>query len=317
MKTFYERVNETGQKMLRNHIDIVQINVGYVCNLSCRHCHFQAGPNRSEQMSADTMKACLNFIRESEASTVDITGGSPEMNPHLPMLIEELRKISTVKRILVRTNITILGSDQYKHLLDLFKANQVELVGSLPCYGAENVNAQRGDGIFEVNIQVLKTLNQLGYGKEYSGLHLDLVYNPGGAFLPGPQAELQAAYKEQLKNNYGVEFNRLYTITNAPCGNFKEDLKKAGQFGAYMDTLIHNFNKDNLKKVMCASQVNIGWDGTVYDCDFNQALAMPIESPKTIADFTPAELLREILTDDHCYCCTAGAGSSCQGSLDQ
>jgi len=316
MKTFCQNIKEAGEKLVRNKIDIVQMNVGYVCNLACKHCHVQAGPNRSEQMSAATMKACLNFINEAKAATVDITGGSPEMNPHLPMLIEELRKISTVKRILVRTNMTLLGTDKYKHLIDLFTANKIELVGSLPCYGEENVNAQRGDGVFNSNISVLKLLNSVGYGKEKTGLILDLVYNPGGAFLPGPQAVLQAAYKEQLKGNYGIEFNHLFTITNAPCGRFKEDLKKIGESDAYMNLLIDNFNKDNLKKVMCVSQVNIGWDGAVYDCDFNQALGMRIASPKTIADFTPEELMREVLADDHCYCCTAGAGSSCQGSLD-
>lgn len=316
MKTFCESIREAGEKLVRNKIDIVQMNIGYVCNLTCKHCHVQAGPNRTEQMSAETMQACLKFISDAKASTVDITGGSPEMNPHLPMLIEELRKISTVKRILVRTNMTLLTTDKYQHLLDLFKMNKIELVGSLPCYGEENVNAQRGDGVFNNNISVLKLLNRIGYGKEKTGLILDLVYNPGGAFLPGPQAELQAAYKEQLENNYGIEFNHLFTITNAPCGRFKEDLKKSGEFDAYMKVLIDNFNKDNLKKVMCVSQVNIGWDGAVYDCDFNQVLGMRIGSPKTIADFTPDELLCEVLPDDHCYCCTAGAGSSCQGSLD-
>ncbi|WP_371379988.1 arsenosugar biosynthesis radical SAM (seleno)protein ArsS [Sporomusa aerivorans] len=316
MKTFCENVKESDEKLVRNKLDSVQINVGYVCNLTCRHCHVQAGPNRTEQMSSETMKACLNFIKEANAATVDITGGSPEMNPQLPMLIEELSNINTVKRILVRTNMTLLGLDTYKHLLDLFKANKIELVGSLPCYGEENVTAQRGAGVFNKNIEVLKLLNSIGYGKEKTGLILDLVYNPGGAFLPGPQAELQAAYKEQLKNNYGIGFNHLFTITNAPCGHFKEDLKNSSQLDAYQQLLVDNYNKDNLKKVMCVSQVNIGWDGAVYDCDFNQILGLRIHAPKTIADFTPEELLCEIIADDHCYCCTAGAGSSCQGSLE-
>ncbi len=316
MKTFCETSKEIGAKLVRNKIDIVQMNVGYICNLACNHCHVQAGPTRSEQMSAETMRACLKFINETKAATVDITGGSPEMNPHLPMLIEELRKISTIKRILVRTNMTLLATDKYKHLIDLFRANRIELVGSLPCYGEENVNEQRGNGVFTSNIRTLKLLNSVGYGKEKTGLILDLVYNPGGAFLPGPQAVLQAAYKEQLQNNFGIEFNHLFTITNAPGGRFKEYLAKAGELDTYMNLLFDNYNKDNLKKVMCVSQVNIGWDGAVYDCDFNQALGMRIGSPKTIADFTPEELMCEVLVDDHCYCCTAGAGSSCQGSLD-
>jgi len=316
MKSFCDKVKETGEKLLRNRIDIVQINVGYVCNLQCKHCHVQAGPDRKEQMSLETINACLKFIKAAKASTVDITGGSPEMNPHLAMLIQELRKIPTVKRILVRSNMTMLGSDQYKLFVDLFKANRVELVGSLPCYGAENVDAQRGQGVFQNNIDVLKMLNRIGYGQEGTGLALDLVYNPGGAFLPGPQAELQAAYKEQLKDHYGIEFNHLFTIANAPCGRFKEDLQASGELDGYMNLLVENYNKDNLKKVMCVGQVNIGWDGAIYDCDFNQVLGMRVGESKTIAEMTPENLLCEVLVDNHCYCCTAGAGSSCQGSLD-
>jgi len=316
MESFCDKVKKTGDKLFRNTIDIVQINVGYVCNLECKHCHVQAGPERTEQMSLETMKACLKFIKAAGASTVDITGGSPEMNPHLPMLIQELRKIDTVNRILVRTNMTMLGSEKYNHFVDLFKTNQVELVGSLPCYGEENVDAQRGKGVFGNNIDVLKLLNHIGYGQEGSNLALDLVYNPGGAFLPGPQAELQAAYKEQLKDQHGIEFNHLFTITNAPCGRFKEDLQVSGELDAYMKLLIDNYNKDNLTKVMCVGQVNIGWDGAIYDCDFNQVLGMRVGGVKTIAEMTPEELLCEVLVDNHCYCCTAGAGSSCQGSLD-
>ncbi len=316
MKSFCDRITESGEKLVRKNIDIVQLNIGYLCNLQCRHCHVQAGPERTEQMDIETMQACLKFIKAAKASTVDITGGSPEMNPHLPVLIRELRNISTVKRILVRTNMTMLGMEKYRYFIDLFKDYQVELVGSLPCYGQENVDAQRGEGVFGNNIRVLKLLNSIGYGKEGTGLCLDLVYNPGGAFLPGPQAELQAAYKEQLKENYGIEFNHLFTITNAPCGRFKEDLQDSGELALYMKLLSENFNKENLNKVMCAGQVNIGWDGSVYDCDFNQVLGLRVGAPKTIADLTPEELLCEILVEDHCYCCTAGAGSSCQGSLE-
>ena len=314
--TFDATVKETGKKLKRNQIDIVQINVGYVCNLNCTHCHVEAGPDRTEKMSAKTVQACIDFIKKSKAATVDITGGSPEMNPYLRDLIVGLRRIGTVQRILVRTNMAILNTAKYKDLIEFYKANKVELVGSMPCYGRDNVDAQRGSGVFKDNIEVLKQLNGVGYGKEGTGLALDLVYNPGGAFLPGPQAELQAAYKDELKKNYGIEFNHLFTITNAPCGRFKEDLAAKGELAAYMDLLAGSFNADNLGKVMCLSQVNVGWDGAVYDCDFNQALGMRVGGAKTIADFEPEELLGAVRVDDHCYCCTAGAGSSCQGSLD-
>ncbi|MBP2649523.1 MAG: radical SAM/Cys-rich domain protein [Firmicutes bacterium] len=315
MRSFYENIQVAGKKLVRNNIDTVQINVGYVCNLKCRHCHVQAGPERTEQMSVETIEACLKFITKAKASTVDITGGSPELNPHLSMLIEGARKIPMVNRIIVRTNLTMLADNSYKHLIDFFKVNNVQLVASMPCYGEENVNAQRGTGVFKHNIEALKLLNCHGYGKAGTGLTLDLVYNPGGAFLPGPQAQLQAAYKEQLKDNYGIEFNKLFTITNAPCGRFKEALATSGELEAYMELLVNSYNQDNLEKVMCLSQVNIGWDGTVYDCDFNQVQKMKIKVPKTIIDLTPEDVMGEILVDEHCYCCTAGAGSSCQGSL--
>ena len=316
MMTFDAAVKETGKKLKRNQIDIVQINVGYVCNLNCRHCHVEAGPERTEQMDAKNVQDCIEFVKNSKAATVDITGGAPEMNPHLRELIVGLRKSGTVQRILVRTNMSILNSAKHKDLIEFYKANKVELVGSMPCYGEENVDAQRGAGVFKDNIEVLKRLNSVGYGKEGTGLILDLVYNPGGAFLPGPQAELQTAYKEELRENFGIEFNHLFTITNAPCGRFKEDLAATGELGPYLDLLAGSFNPDNLEKIMCLTQVNIGWDGAVYDCDFNQALGMRVDEPKTIGDFTLEELLGEVLVDDHCYCCTAGAGNSCQGSLD-
>ena len=314
--TFDAAVKETGKKLKRNQIDIVQINVGYVCNLNCRHCHVEAGPERTEQMDAKTVQDCIDFIKNSKATTVDITGGAPEMNPHLRELIVELRKLNTVRRILVRTNMSILNAAKHTDLIEFYKANKVELVGSMPCYGEENVDAQRGAGVFKDNINVLKRLNSVGYGKDGTGLILDLVYNPGGAFLPGPQAELQAAYKEELLKTFGIEFNHLFTITNAPCGRFKDDLAVTGELDPYLDLLAGSFNPDNLEKIMCLTQVNIGWDGAVYDCDFNQALGMRVDGPKTIGDFSLEDLLGEVLVDDHCYCCTAGAGSSCQGSLD-
>ena len=238
------------------------------------------------------------------------------MNPHLRELVEGLRQISTVKRILVRTNMAILANEQYQDFAAFYRDNKVELVGSMPCYGQENVDIQRGEGVFDDNIATLKRLNGMGYGKEGTDLILDLVYNPGGAFLPGPQAELQAAYKEELMKNFGIEFNHLFTITNAPCGRFKADLETAGELTAYQALLTDSFNPENLEKIMCLTQVNIGWDGLVYDCDFNQALGLCSAVSKKIDELDPEDLLSEIRVDDHCYCCTAGAGSSCQGSLD-
>lgn len=316
MKTFAMAVQETGTKLKRTQIDIVQINVGYVCNLSCRHCHVEAGPNRTEQMDAKTVQDCLAFVTGSKASTVDITGGSPEMNPQLRTLIEGLRRIDSVKRILVRTNMAILATEPYRNFIDFYRKHRIELVGSMPCYGEANVDAQRGEGVFADNIAVLKQLNLAGYGREGSGLVLDLVYNPGGAFLPGPQADLQAAYKNELKQNFGIEFNHLFTITNAPCGRFGKDLAATGELAAYRKLLTDSFNPANLEKVMCLTQVNIGWNGAVYDCDFNQVLGLHAGGGKFISELAPADLLTEVRVDDHCYCCTAGTGSSCQGSLD-
>lgn len=316
MVSFAVAVKTSGKRLNRNRIDIVQINVGYLCNLSCRHCHVGAGPERRERMDGGTVRACLDFVRKSRAATVDITGGSPEMNPHLRELIGGLRRLGTVNRILVRTNLAILATDPYREFIEFYRDNRVELVGSMPCYGRENVDAQRGDGVFDDNIAVLKQLNAIGYGKAGSALVLDLVYNPGGAFLPGPQAELQAAYKDELRKNFGLEFNHLFTITNAPCGRFAEDLAATDELEAYRELLADSFNADNAGKVMCLSQINIGWDGAVYDCDFNQALGLRTGGDRTIGELAPADLLGEVLVDDHCYCCTAGAGSSCQGSLD-
>lgn len=315
MHTFEEKIHAAGQTLHREKIDIVQINLGYDCNLSCHHCHVQAAPGRPEKMSHQTMNDCLAFIKKAEPTIVDLTGGSPELHPDLPFFIEELASFSFVKRLLLRTNMTLLCQEKYQPLLQLFIKHRVELIGSLPCYGAENVNAQRGDGVYARNIENLKHLNQLGYGKEHSPLQLNLVYNPGGAFLPGAQQELERAYKEELQKNHQITFNQLFTIANAPCGRFKEDLVNSGEYADYMQLLEENFNPETLPRLMCVSQINIGWDGRIYDCDFNQALGMSLAENKTIDQLSPKDIFQEIRTNDHCFCCTAGCGSSCQGSL--
>lgn len=316
MHTFEEKILSSGQPLHRDKIDIVQINLGYDCNLSCHHCHVQAAPGRPEKMSRQTMEDCLDFIKKAEPSLVDLTGGSPELHPDLPFFIEALASLPFVKRLLLRTNMTLLQQEKYQPLLDLFVKQKVELIGSLPCYGEENVNAQRGNGVYARNIENLKLLNQLGYGKDNSPLQLNLVYNPGGAFLPAAQQELETAYKKELQKNYQISFDHLFTIANAPCGRFKEDLIDRGEYDGYMQLLEENFNPETLPRLMCVSQINIAWDGRVYDCDFNQALGMSLAGDKKIGQLSPAELFQEIRTADHCFCCTAGPGSSCQGSLD-
>lgn len=313
MESFVKKIGKT---LNRNKISTVQLNIGYTCNLGCRHCHVEAGVNRTEQMNLLVMKDCRNFIDNAKAEIVDITGGAPELNPNLVSLIKMVREVSTVKKIIVRSNLTLLAQEKYKHLIEIFMANKVELVASLPCYTEENVDFQRGHGVFKQVIPVIKKLNRLGYG---TGKYvLNLVYNPGGAFLPGAQSDLEVAYKEHLFTHFNIRFDQLFTITNAPIGRYAQDLKDNGQLKPYQQLLVDNYNKDNLQKLMCLSQVNIDWQGHIFDCDFNQAIKLPIANKAIyIGSITPAEILKmKIEIGDHCYCCTAGAGSSCTGSLD-
>jgi len=302
----------------RADLEILQVNLGYLCNLSCTHCHVNAGPRRKELMDKDTIDIVLDVIKARNVKTLDLTGGAPEMNPHFRYLVQEARALGV--EVIDRCNITILSEPGYEDLAQFLADNQVTIVASLPCYTQDNVDAQRGKGVFDASIKGLLALNQLGYGREGSGLTLNLVYNPGGAFLPPSQAKLQQDYKDRLKADWGIEFNELYTITNMPISRFGSMLMSKGQFNEYMQLLLDNYQAHNLATVMCRTTVSVDYQGDVYDCDFNQMLAMPALDKQG-----ERRHLKDLLTHDlkgdnievagHCFGCTAGAGSSCGGSL--
>ena len=317
MYNFNDYAAKTGQALVRESLRLLQVNMGYRCNLKCSHCHIEAGPDRQETMDIPVIEDCLAFVGRASVKEVDITGGSPEANPHLTEFISRLRQVESVERILLRTNLSILDKTEYAHLPEFFATNRVELIASMPCYLEENVDAQRGTGVHSRNVKVLQRLNRIGYGAGGSKLHL--VYNPGGNFLPGPQGELEAAYKENLGRNFGITFDSLFTITNTPVGRFRSLLEEQGQLQNYKKLLVENFNPQNLAKVMCRNMVSVDWQGRLFDCDFNQPLAMPLDiEDNHIGHVNASELIgRPIVTGDHCFSCVAGAGSSCQGSLVQ
>lgn len=297
-------------------LEILQINLGYLCNQVCTHCHVNAGPARKELMSESVMKACLNAIDIGRFTTVDLTGGAPEIHPKFQWFVEEISKRNV--KVIVRSNLTIFSfSDAYAYLPEFFKKHRVEVIASLPCYTLENVDKQRGEGVFDASIKGLQLLNEQGYGIT-DGLNLHLVYNPGGAFLPGSQEGLERDYKKMLFDNFNIVFNSLYTITNMPISRFLNDLKKEGKVASYMNLLVTNFNLAAVENVMCTNTLSVKWDGSLYDCDFNQMLNLPVEAtaPQHIADFTTVRLQnRNVVLKKHCYGCTAGAGSSCQGAI--
>jgi radical SAM/Cys-rich protein len=298
-------------------LEIFQVNIGYMCNQVCEHCHVDAGPDRKEIMTKDTMKQCLEAIEKSGAHTVDITGGAPEMNPDFRWFIEELTKIA-VDDIIVRSNLTIIvANKKYRNLPEFFKANNIHLISSLPCYTVENVDKQRGDGVFNASIEALKMLNRIGYGVENSGLKLDLVFNPGGASLPGNQQTLEFDYKRELQQNFGITFNQLFIITNLPISRFLDFLVASERFEEYMEKLITSYNPYTVENLMCRNTISVSWEGDLYDCDFNQMLELKTASSvQHIADFNLEELRnRDVVISQHCYGCTAGAGSSCQGTV--
>ena len=294
-------------------IDIFQINVGKMCNQVCAHCHVDAGPDRKEIMTRETMEQCLDALQETSISTIDLTGGAPEMNPHFRWFVEELSKLG--KSIIVRCNLTIiLANPKYNDLPEFFKKHKVNVVSSLPYFTAKRTDAQRGDGVFEKSIKALQMLNAVGYGQDDSDLKLDLVYNPAGAFLPGDQMSLEAQFKRKLKD-YDIEFNDLFCITNLPISRFLEYLVKTEKYEDYMQELVNAFNPAAAVGVMCRNTISIGWDGYLYDCDFNQMLELKVNGPNHISAFDLNSLeQREIILNQHCYGCTAGAGSSCGGA---
>jgi radical SAM/Cys-rich protein len=315
MSDFRDYLEKSGEILIKDNIQCLQMNIGYACNLKCNHCHVEAGPDRQEKMSLTVIEDCLRFVERACVKVIDITGGAPEMNPNLHYLIRGLRELDSVGSILLRSNLTILDNAEYADLPEFLKENNVEIIASMPCYLEENVNSQRGQGVYHRNIRMLQKLNRLGYGG--AGPNLHLVYNPGGDFLPGPQQELEAAYKEKLGEEFGITFSSLYTITNVPIGRFRTELEKTGLLEAYMNLLTDNFNSANLAKVMCRNLVSVDWQGRMYDCDFNQALRLPIDVPRNyIGHVTAKDLIGlPVKMGQHCFACVAGTGSSCQGSL--
>ncbi len=315
--TFDDVLNRIGLHPLTPiRIEILQVNVGKLCNQTCNHCHVDAGPDRTEVMSRETMVHCLDVLRNSDIEFLDITGGAPELNPNFQWFVSQAREIG--KKILVRSNLTVLTTRKMEDMPLFFAENQVTVISSLPCYTAENTDRQRGEGVFERSIQALRKLNALGYGHEGSGLELHLVYNPGGPSLPPAQELLKADYKHVLAEEYGIMFNELFCITNMPISRFLDYLIQQGKLAGYMHKLVDAFNPSAAEAVMCRNTLSVGWDGRLYDCDFNQMLDLGVNSrsPRHIKDFDLEVLTRRhIVTRRHCFGCTAGAGSSCKGEI--
>jgi radical SAM/Cys-rich protein len=302
----------------RGKLTTLQVNLGYVCNQQCLHCHVNAGPKRTEIMNKDTIDQVLRFLRASDVSLLDLTGGAPELNINFRYLVEKTRALGI--RVMDRCNLTIVNESGQEDLAEFLATHQVEITASLPCYLQENVDKQRGKGVFDGSLQGLRKLNDLGYGVEGSGLILNLVYNPVGPYLPPSQEELQADYKKHLGDAYGVQFNQLFTLTNMPIQRFGSTLVSKGQFDDYMQLLRDAYQESNLASVMCRNLISVDWQGCVFDCDFNQMLKLPAmisSKPKThIADLIGEDLVgKPIVVMDHCYGCTAGQGSSCGGAL--
>lgn len=309
---FSTKIDNKDFSLTKDKLEIMQINVGKLCNLSCKHCHVSAGPNRKEIMSLSTMKDCLQVFKENNFTILDITGGAPEMNPNFKWLVKEACNLNA--KVIVRTNLVILAKEGYTDLPEFYAKNKVEVVSSLPYYTEKNTDKQRGDGIFNTSISMLQKLNSLGYGMK-DDLILNLVYNPGGAFLPPPQTAMENEYKKNLKNKYNINFNNLFTITNNPVGRFLSFLEKSNNTKAYMERLYNSFNTSTLRSMMCRNQLSISWDGHLYDCDFNQALDLKVNGISSIEDLKGKKIdKRQIKFKNHCYACTAGSGSSCGGS---
>ncbi len=302
----------------RGKLATLQVNLGYRCNQACAHCHVDAGPLRTEEMTAETVELVLAFARRQQPQVLDITGGAPELNPHFRYLVQAARALELA--VIDRCNLTILEEPGQSDLAAFLAAQQVRVIASLPCYGPENVDAQRGHGVFEKSLRGLRQLNALGYGRPGSGLTLELVYNPVGAHLPPDQRVLEATYKARLASDYGVTFNRLLTITNMPIARFRHVLEREHRFDSYMRLLLDHYEPANLDTVMCRSLLSVDWRGQVYDCDFNQMLGLPWGDQPQATHLS--ELLAQSLADtaitvrEHCYGCTAGQGSGCSGALN-
>lgn len=315
---FKDKIAESGQFPLKaKKLEILQINLGYMCNQVCEHCHVDAGPDRKEIMTEETMKQCLEVIKNTEAHTLDLTGGAPEMNPNFKWFVEEASKVG-IKDFIVRSNLTIIRANKkYYDLPDFFKKHNVHVISSMPHWTKGKTDKQRGNGVFDKSIKALQELNAVGYGKPESPLRLDLVYNPSGAFLPGNQTSMEKDFKKELLENFGIEFHHLFAITNLPIARFLDYLIASENYEDYMHALVEAYNPATVKNVMCTNTISISWDGFLFDCDFNQMLHLPVNSKvKHISDYNEQLLEgRDIMISQHCYGCTAGAGSSCQGSV--
>jgi radical SAM/Cys-rich protein len=318
MEPFAQRIHLSGKDFNRRGIDVLQVNMGKYCNLACIHCHVESGPNRTELMSRETVDAVLRFLGRTNIPTVDITGGAPELNPNFDYLVESA--VGLGRHVMDRCNLTVIFEPGKDYLPEFFERHRVELVCSLPCYSEENVDRQRGKGTFELSIRALQIFNEQGYGQSESGLVLNLVYNPVAPHLPPPQDQLEQDYKRILKEKFGIIFDRLYCLSNMPITRYATHLKLRGEYEQYMELLESSFNASTLDQVMCRDLISIGWEGTIYDCDFNQMLDLPIRDAEGKA-FNIATLSVDqvkhlpITVGNHCYACTAGSGSSCGGAL--
>ncbi len=315
MNPFQRKLHDHGVPLARGGFQTLQINVGRKCNQTCTHCHVDAGPHRTEMMTEEVAHKVGAWIREHRPKTVDITGGAPELSGFFNYFVETAR--SAGSHVIDRNNLTIIETKSHAYLPEYLARHEVEVVASLPCYLEDNVDSQRGNGVFQKSISALKKLNAVGYG---TTLPLTLVYNPIGAKLPPGQAELEADYKLELKQRYGIVFTRLFAITNLPIARFAVDLRDHGQWDFYMELLANSFNPATVAGLMCRSTINIGYEGEIFDCDFNQMLRMQQRAggkPLFLWDVTPESMAsREILTANHCLGCTAGHGSSCTGALE-
>ncbi len=314
--TFDDALENSGLHPLTSTgIEILQVNVGKLCNQTCKHCHVDAGPDRTEVMTRETADLCIAALDKTGIPTLDITGGAPELNPQFRWLVTEASRLG--RHVMDRCNLSVLLLPSQKDLGEFLAQHKVEVVASLPYYMAANTDAQRGEGVFDKSIEAMQLLNSLGYGQDGSGLELNLVYNPVGAFLPPPQASIESDFKRELLDRHGIVFNSLFTITNMPISRFLEFLLRTNNYDRYMQKLVEAYNPSAAASVMCRNTLSVGWDGTLYDCDFNQMLDLPVAygAPLHIRDFVHDRLdKRRIVTGQHCYGCTAGAGSSCGGT---
>ena len=304
------------QNLQSSGIEIFQINVGRLCNQICAHCHVDAGPDRLEMMTKETMQSCLTALKDTSIPKVDITGGAPELNPHFRWLVEEIRALG--RHVMDRCNLTVLFVKGNGDLPEFLAKHQVEVIASLPYFQERETDRQRGNGVFGRSIEALRRFNELGYGIPGSGLLLNLIHNPVGAFLPASQKAIEQEFRRNLSNHYGVQFNNLYCITNMPISRFLEFLLNSGNYQRYMEKLAQSFNPASIEGLMCRTMLSIGWDGRLYDCDFNQMLDLEVgySAPRHIRDFDLNTLgQRRIVTNRHCYGCTAGSGSSCGGAI--